>query len=122
MNAGKSIGYIFSAIVIFFGVLFIWGAFSPDGNPVWIIIGAISVLIGFVIIYLVGRKKPADQTIQYSTTLNVDLPSDVNVERFKCQDCGAQLTMDNVKMVAGAPMVECPYCDAAYQLTEEPKW
>lgn len=122
MSAGKIIGYIFSAIVIFFGVLFIWGAFSPDGNPVWVIIGGISVLIGFVIIFLLGRKKPSDQTVQYNTTLNVDLPADVNVERFKCQDCGSQLTMDNVKMVAGAPMVECPYCDAAYQLTEEPKW
>jgi hypothetical protein len=122
MNAGKVIGYIFSAIVIFFGVLFIWGAFNPDGNPSWIIGGSISVLIGFVIIFLVGRKKPGDQTVQYNPTLEVNLPSDVDIERFKCADCGAQLSMDNVKMVAGAPMVDCPYCGAAYQLTEEPKW
>ena len=79
MNAGKLIGYIFSAIVIFFGVLFIWAAFSPDGNPVWIIIGAISVLIGFVIIFLLVRKKPGDQTVQYNPTLQVDLPSDVDI-------------------------------------------
>ena len=29
---------------------------------------------------------------------------------------------DGVKMVAGAPMVDCPYCGAAYQLSEDPKW
>ena len=122
MSAIKTIGYIFSAILIFFGVLFIWGAFSSQGNPGWIIIGAISVLIGFVIIFAASRVKPKDESVQHQTTLNVQLPSDVDIERFQCQDCGAQLSMDNVKMVAGAPMVDCPYCGAAYQLSEKPKW
>ena len=35
---------------------------------------------------------------------------------------GGALTADNIKMVAGAPMVVCPYCGTTYQLTEEPKW
>ena len=122
MRAFKTIGYIFSAILIFFGVLFIWGAFSDQVSPGWIIIGVISVLIGFAIIYIASRAKPKDDTVQHQTTLNVQLPSDVDIERFQCQDCGAQLSMDNVKMVAGAPMVDCPYCGAAYQLTEKPKW
>jgi uncharacterized Zn-finger protein len=30
--------------------------------------------------------------------------------------------VDNIKMVAGAPVVTCPYCNTTYQLTEEPKW
>jgi len=25
-------------------------------------------------------------------------------------------------MVAGAPVVTCPYCNTSYQLKEEPKW
>jgi len=29
---------------------------------------------------------------------------------------------DMAKMVAGAPVVTCPYCGTTYQLTEEPKW
>jgi len=122
MKAIKTIGYIFSAILIFFVVLFIWGAFSEQGNPGWIIIGAISVLIGFVIIFFASKTKPKDESLQHQTTLNVQLPADVDIERFQCQDCGAQLSMDNVKMVAGAPMVDCPYCGAAYQMTEKPKW
>lgn len=122
MKAGKLIGYIISAILIFFGVLFVWSAFGPDGQTGNLITGAITVVIGFVIIFFLGRVKPADQVVQYNPTLKVDLPSNVDIERFKCADCGAQLSMDDVKMVAGAPMVNCPYCGAAYQLTEDPKW
>ena len=124
MSAGKIIAYIFSGIIIIFGFLFMWGAFSPEGNVSWLFIGGFTILVGFGIIYAVSRigsKANADST-QQQTTLKIDLPSDVNIERFQCQDCGAQLSMDNVKMVAGAPMVDCPYCGAAYQLTEEPKW
>ena len=122
MSGLKIIGFIAAGIIILFGVLFILGAFSPQGQTGWLITGSILSFIGFGIIWFTARagKKEGDTYIQ--TTVKVDLPGDVDVERFKCQDCGAQLTMDAVKMVAGAPMVECPYCDAAYQLTEEPKW
>jgi DNA-directed RNA polymerase subunit RPC12/RpoP len=124
MSALRTIGYIFSAILIVFGVLFILAAFGGGVEPVGsLITGGILVAIGFGIILLAGIFKPKSQeTVTQQTTLQVDLPGDVNVERFKCQDCGAQLSMDNVKMIAGAPMVDCPYCGAAYQLTEKPKW
>jgi hypothetical protein len=124
MSAGKIIAYIFSGIIIIFGFLCMWGAFSPDGHPSWLFIGGITILFGFGIIYGANRlgRKESTHAHEQKTTLKIDLPSDVNIERFKCQDCGAQLSMDNVKMVAGAPMVDCPYCGAAYQLTEEPKW
>lgn len=121
MSAIKIIAYIAAAILIFFGVLFIWGAFSPDGSPGWIPIGLISVAIGFGLIWFASRKKPAEADEQ-NVTLNIDLSGDVNLETFKCQSCGGSLTPDNVKMVAGAPVVTCPYCNTSYQLTEEPKW
>ena len=123
MSAGRTIGNIIAGLVVIFGFLFILGAFSPQGQTGWILIGVILIGIGFVIIWFTTRLgQKAQQEITQQTTLKVDLPADVDVERFKCQDCGAQLTMDNVKMVAGAPMVDCPYCGAAYQLTEKPKW
>jgi len=109
MNAGKIIAYIVAAILIFFGVLFIWGAFSPDGSLGWIPVGLISVLIGFGIIWLAGRKKSetADGSPN-NVTYKVDLSGDVNLETFKCKSCGGSLTTDNIKMVAGAPVVSCP--------------
>ena len=121
MSAGKVIANIFAAIMIFFGVLFIWATFSPDGNLAWIFIGLVSVAIGFGVIWFANRRKPIPGNGEV-VSLNIDLPGDVNLDTMKCQSCGGALTMDNIKMVAGAPVVSCPYCNTTYQLTEEPKW
>lgn len=122
MSPLKIIGYIAAAILIFFGVLTIWGAFSPQGGGVgWIFVGVITVLIGFGIIYLVGRSHSSPAEGQ-NVTLKVDLPGNVNLDTLKCQSCGGVLSAENITIVAGAPMVSCPYCKTTYQLTEEPKW
>jgi DNA-directed RNA polymerase subunit RPC12/RpoP len=121
MSAVKIIGYIAAGVLIFFGVLFIWGAFSDQGSTSWIMIGVIVVLIGFGLIFFASRIKPAGQA-QNNVTLKIDLPANVELDSFKCQSCGGALTTDNIKMVAGAPVVTCPYCGSVYQLTEEPKW
>ncbi len=121
MSAIKIIAYIAAGILIFFGVLFIWGAFSPQGSVGWIVIGLISVGIGFGLIWLVSRSKPPTEAAE-SVTLQIDLPANINLDTLKCQSCGGSLTLDNIQMVAGAPVVNCPYCKTTYQLTEEPKW
>ena len=121
MSAGKIIAYIVAAIAIFFGVLFIWGSFSPTGKTSWIFVGIVSVLVGLGLIWVGNRSKPAPTGPQ-DVNLNIDLSGDVNLEKFQCRNCGSPLTPDNIKMVAGAPVVTCPYCGTSYQLTEEPKW
>jgi hypothetical protein len=122
MSAIKIIGYIAAAILIFFGILFVWGAFSPDGSIGWIFIGIISVVIGFVIIWFASRQKAGAAGVAQNVTLKIDLPANVNLENMKCKSCGGTLTMENIQMVAGAPVVNCPYCKSTYQLTEDPKW
>ncbi len=123
MSAIKIISYIAAGILIFFGVLFIWGAFSPNGQVGWIIVGLISVSIGFGLIWFASRRKPEPTgATSQNVTLNIDLPSNVNLDTLKCQACGGSLTMENIEMVAGAPVVSCPYCNTTYQLTEDPKW
>lgn len=121
----KTIGNIVAAILIFFGVLFIYSAFaSPEAgaapvNPIGnLVTGIISVTIGLGIAWYVNRKPPAEQKVTY----NVELSGDVNLEDMKCRNCGGALSAKNIKMVAGAPWVECPYCGATYQLEEKPKW
>ena len=115
----KTIAYIAAAIFIFFGVLFLWGAFSPNGSPGWIVIGVISVAIGFGLIWFAGRQK-ASTTNQ--VTLKVDLPANVKMDQMTCRSCGAPLPPEAIELVAGAPVVKCPHCGTTYQLTEEPKW
>jgi phage FluMu protein Com len=116
----KTIGYIVAVILIFFGVLFIWGAFGAQGQPGWIVIGAITVGIGLALVYFASRKPKVEGDT--NVTLKVDLPANVNMDSLKCKSCGGVLTAENIKVVNGAPMVTCPYCHTVYQITEEPKW
>ena len=116
----KVILYILAAILIFFGVLFIWGTFGAQGQLGWLLIGAISVAIGFGLIWFASRKPAVKEP--ENVTYKVDLSGDVNLETMKCKSCGGTLSSENVKMVAGAPVVTCPFCGSIYQLTEEPKW
>jgi hypothetical protein len=122
MSAGKIIAYIAAAILIFFGILFIWGAFSPTGSTGWIVVGLISVAIGFGLIFLASRKKASNVGNVENVSLKIDLPANVQMDVLKCKSCGGTLSPADIQMVAGAPVVTCPYCHTTYQLTEEPKW
>jgi len=119
MSAVKILAYIAAAILIFFGVLFVWGAFGEGGSPGWIIVGAISIAAGFGLIWFASKsaKSGTVEVIQ-----KIDLSGDISLETLICEQCGGALSSDNIKMVAGAPVVTCPYCNATYQLSEAPKW
>jgi hypothetical protein len=121
MNTGRWIAYIAAAILIFFGVLFIWGAFSPEGTPGWIVVGIIGIGAGLLLIWLAGRSGRGEEG-PVEVIQKIELSGDVSLEEFKCRNCGGTLSSDDVTMVAGAPVVNCPYCGASYQLEEEPKW
>ena len=116
----KTIAYIAAAILIFFGVLFIWGAFGGGATVGNIIIGIIYVLIGFGLIFWASRKKASEK--EQNITVNIDMPGNVSMDTLKCKSCGGTLGPKDVTLVAGAPVVTCPYCNSTYQLTEEPKW
>jgi hypothetical protein len=79
---------------------------------------ALAAGIFFTVLAVRRTKQEAAQNV----TLKVDLPGATKIEQMKCQACGGTLTADNIKVVNGAPMVNCPYCNTVYQLTEEPKW
>ena len=78
-------------------------------------------LIGGIIMIVIAARKTKQETAQ-NVTLKVDLPGQTKIEQMKCQSCGGTLTADNIKLVNGAPMVNCPFCGTVYQLTEDPKW
>ena len=118
----KVVAYILAAILIFFGVMFIWAAFGEQFNGSWFFAGLITVGIGLALVWFGSRQKPDSQQSGDNVTLKIDLPGNVSLDTMKCKSCGGALTTENIKMVAGAPVVSCPYCNTTYQLTEEPKW
>jgi len=122
MSTGKIIGYIAAGILVFFGVLFLWAAFSNTGNPGGrLLVGGLSVLIGLGILVAVRLREPKPKQ-EITIHQQVDLTGEVDAEALKCRNCGSQLDKDAISVVEGAIMVTCPYCGTTYQLTEEPKW
>jgi len=141
MSEGKTAGYtivyvliiiglIVACIFLFFGVLSIWGAFTPGGGQSELLVmGGITVAIGLVITALavgvfvflrIRRSKEAkgpQEIIQ-----KIDLSGDIELEKMKCQNCSAELDKDSITVKEGAIFVSCPYCGTAYQMVEEPKW
>jgi drug/metabolite transporter superfamily protein YnfA len=122
MSAGKIVAIIAAVILILFGALMIIAATDPStSNPGAIMaFGAVFIIVGLVIIYFAARQtaKAPDTNI----TMNVDLPGNVKMDTLKCESCGGTLAPENIQMVAGAPVVTCPFCHTTYQLTEAPKW
>jgi sulfite exporter TauE/SafE len=131
MSIGRIITYLLAGVLILIGLglaviiglSYIVQAGSGGSVPVglvFIILGLIFIAGGAFLIYRAGQVKPG--TVTQNVTYKVDLPANVNLDSLKCKFCGGSLTMDNIQMVAGAPVVTCPYCGATYQLTEDPKW
>jgi len=111
-----------------YGILSVIGSTSTQGSSTWLsfgigfsVVGAIFLAGGIGLIVFAIRQKGAAGSGD-NVTYKIDLPSQTKVEQMKCNNCGGALKADNVKMIAGAPTVECPFCGTTYQMTEEPKW
>jgi DNA-directed RNA polymerase subunit RPC12/RpoP len=122
---GRIVGYVVAAILIFFGVLYLWSIPAAGSEQLVsrLIVGVVSLAIGVVIIWVIRTRGPATiQQITQQIDVDLDMPGDVAAEKLKCQSCGGELSKDHVNLVQGAVMINCPYCGSTYQLTEEPKW
>jgi hypothetical protein len=134
--AGKSIGYLVAGVVVAgacvligVGAIYLCSASAPGVNASsrvmvavgLFLVGLILMGIGVAIVWVVRTRGPVPIQ-QITQQVQLDVPGDVNVEKLKCQSCGAELSKDAVSLVQGAIMINCPYCNSTYQLTEAPKW
>ncbi len=132
--SGKPLLYIGAAILFLiglcllgYGILSVIGSTSTAGSSSWLSFGlgfgAVGVLFiagGAGLVYAAARAGKTEVVQQ--VTMKMDRPGETKISQLTCRNCGGALKPENIKMVAGAPVVECPYCGTTYQLTEEPKW
>ena len=130
--ASKTLLYIGAGILFLIGVcLFGYGVFSvigstsAQGSSNWLnfglgfgCVGALFLAAGAGLVYAAQRGTKTEVVQE----VKIDLPGQTKIEEMKCRSCGGTLKAENIKMIAGAPTVQCPYCGTTYQLTEEPKW
>lgn len=109
-----------------YGILNIIGSTSSQGDASWLGFGLGFAAVGAFFlgggILLIVKGQASSPAGGGNVTYKIDLPGQTQVEQLKCRNCGGSLKADNVKMIAGAPTVECPFCGTVYQMTEEPKW
>ena len=124
---GAVILFILSFCSLAWGGILVLGSTSTSGQADWstlgfvfLCVGALMVIGGVALIVTAVRKQR--QESPQNVVMKIDLPGDTKIDQMKCQSCGAPITSNDVKMRAGAPVVTCPYCQATYNLTEEPKW
>jgi hypothetical protein len=120
----KTVGKILTAFFFIFGVLFTLAAFSSKqaNQGGTLITGIILLIICAVLGFFSFRKAAAPASDDQNITYKIDLPANVNMDTLKCKSCGGAITPADIAMVAGAPVVTCPFCHTSYQLTEDPKW
>jgi len=112
----KIIAYPLAALLGLLGLVFLVGA---QGQVMTMVVGVVLMAAAAVLIYL-ALQRPKQTT--HTVVQKIDLSGDVNLQDMTCRQCGGSLGKDSVAVKAGAVFVNCPYCGAAYQLEEEPKW
>lgn len=131
---GKTFLYIAAGILFLiglcllgYGALNVIGSTSSSAGSNWLAFGLGFAFVG--VIFLAGgaglvyaaMRGTKTEVIQ-QVTMQVDLPGETKIEEVKCRSCGGTLSAKDITLANGAPMVNCPYCNTIYQLTEEPKW
>src|SRR6266487_4852551 len=122
LYVGAGILFLIGLCMVGYGILSVIGSTSAQGSSSWLGFGLGFGIVG--VLFLAGgagmiiaaQRGTKTEVIQQ---LKIDLPADTKVEQMTCKNCGGVLKPENIKMVMGAPMVECPYCGTSYQLTEE---
>ena len=118
--------FVVAALFLGCGALFLLSAFSAEAADPFgrLCIGGILVSIALIGVtggvLLIVRARAADQKIEIEQ--KIDLTGDIATRDITCEKCGATLDENSVSIVEGAVFVKCPYCKAAYQIVEEPKW
>ena len=114
----RILGYILSGLLALLGILFVVAAASSGLWPRYVV-GGILLASGLVLVAILRARTPVSKV---EVTQKIDLSGDASLEQMKCTRCAGALDAKSVSLQAGAVFVSCPYCGAAYQVEEAPKW
>ncbi|MFQ6080905.1 MAG: MJ0042-type zinc finger domain-containing protein [Candidatus Bathyarchaeia archaeon] len=109
----KLLGYVSSAVLLIFGVIF---ALASVYAPTRLVVSAFLFLTGFGILYYIRKQQPIQ------ITQKLEVPGQIKVQMLKCPNCSAALDVNQIKIVKGVPSIRCSYCGHTFEVTEEPKW
>ncbi len=119
---------IVEGVLVFFGIcLALLGAiFLIAGSVENVVIGAVLLLIAFVMFYVVYRIEKIDATkptqIQQTFNVKMDGSGTFDAREMKCKSCGAPITAKDLTVIQGGISAKCSFCGAIFAMEEAPKW
>ena len=120
LYGGAGILFLIGVCLLGYGLLNVIGSTSSSGSSNWLqfglgfgVVGVLFLAGGAGLVYAAMRGQKTEVVQQ--VTMQVDLPGETKISAVTCRNCGGALKPENIKMVAGAPMVECPFCGTTYQ-------
>jgi predicted RNA-binding Zn-ribbon protein involved in translation (DUF1610 family) len=111
--AVKVLAYLASAILVFFGLVFM---ISFNLGIVNFVIGLVLVIIAGLLLFGVRERKP----VEIKQTVTVTGP--VKTVEIRCPNCGAIIDPMKSQVIDGKPYVTCDHCGNKFELSEEPTW
>ena len=87
-----------------------------------IVVGMVIWAVAALVAFLAWRRMQPKPEQKVTIKQEVELTGDVDLASMSCEKCAATLDKDAISVKEGAVFVNCPYCGAAYQVVEEPKW
>lgn len=114
-----------------FGVLYLLAAHdAAAADPgarltlgiVMLVIGLLIWSVAAVVAFLAWRRMQPKPEQKVTIRQEVELTGDIDLASLSCEKCAATLDKNAITVKEGAIFVSCPYCGAAYQVVEEPKW
>ena len=113
------------------GALWVWAAYdSNEADPgnrlatgiTMIVIGLFIWSVAAVGAFLAWRRMQPKPEQKVTIRQEVELTGDIDLASLTCEKCNATLDKNAITVKEGALLVSCPYCGAAYQVVEQPKW
>jgi DNA-directed RNA polymerase subunit RPC12/RpoP len=115
------LGALASAVLLFFGFIFLLSAGSVNltGEPLLRLVeAAILLIVGFALAYVAYAVSRKPTTI----IQQLELSGEMKAAPIKCPNCGGSVDPKAIKIVSGVPYATCPYCGKTFEVAEEPKW
>ena len=109
----KAIVYVISAVLVFFGLVFM---ISVNLGTIYLVEGLVFIGVAAGLLLAVRERRP----VEIRQTVNVTGP--VKGTYVKCPNCGASVDPMTAKVIEGKPYVTCDHCGTRFELTEEPTW
>ena len=124
MRPGRLLGFGFAFVFLTLGLIFLLASASDYNTSTTrtLIFAFVLLGLGVGLLILTLKFLPAVK-IEQTVVQKVDLPGDTELERWTCQSCGALLDGSSIQVAKdGSVIINCPYCQSSYQITEQPKW